>query len=157
MSKAPKALMGLIVLSAALVAFSGAVLAKTELFIRGAKVTKQADGSWSGRGKLAGVSGDVTITGQVELLKTKRHKIQWSWKSGNQQVAGCSVNQVLTRPHGIQLWDGSGRVRKTSSKYRKYKGLPVNLYGPTKKSDLNHATISIRSYKPTKQFPAVRC
>jgi hypothetical protein len=132
-------------------------LAKTDFFIRGANLSKQSDGSWAGNGKLDGVTGKVTITGKVDLLKTKRHKISWSWQSGKRQVSGCSVNQVLARPHGIQLWDGSGTIKKTSGQERKYKGLHINLYGPTKKNDLDHAKISIRSYKPTKQFPATRC
>jgi len=97
----------------------------------------------------------VTITGKVELLKTKRHTITWSWKSGKRVVSGCSVNQVLTRPHGIQLWDGGGRVKQSSE--RKYRDLYINLYGPTKRSDLDHAKLSIRSFTPTKKFPGNRC
>jgi hypothetical protein len=146
-----------VALSVVLGLATGIALAKTEFFIRGAQLTKQADGSWTGTAKLDGVSGKLTVTGKVELLKTKRHKVLWSWKSGQRLVSGCSINQVLTRPHGIQLWDGGGKITKTSSQERKYKGLPVNLYGPTKKSDLAHAKISIRSFTPTKKFPATRC
>ena len=144
-------------LCGALLLAAGAALAETEFFVRGAKLTKQPDGTWAGRGKLGGVTGDVTITGEVELLKTKRHVISWSWESGKQVVSGCSRNSVLTRPHGIQLWDGTGRIKNTTRKYRKYKGLYINLYGPTKRSDLDHAKISIRSYTPSKKFPATRC
>jgi hypothetical protein len=129
----------LVALIAALALTTGAALAKTEFFIRGAKLTKQSDGSWTGSGKLDGVSGKVTITGKVELLKTKGHKISWSWKSGKRLVAGCSTNEVLTRPHGIQLWDGTGKIKTTSRQERKYRGLNINLYGPTKRSDLDHA------------------
>jgi hypothetical protein len=151
-----------IVLAGALagaVAVTGVAAAKTEFFVRGAKLTKQADGSWSGSGKLAGAGGQVTVTGKVELLKTRKHTIKWSWKSGKRLVSGCSVNQVLTRPHGIQLWDGSGRVKQTgnSKSDRKYRGLYINLYGPTKRSDLDHAKLSIHSFTPSRKFPAVRC
>jgi hypothetical protein len=147
----------LVVLFAALALATGPALATTEFFIRGAKLTKQSNGSWTGSGKLDGVTGKVTVTGKVELLKTKRHKLSWSWASGKRLVAGCTVNSVLTRPHGIQLWDGNGRITKTSSQERKYKGLSINLYGPTKRNDLDHAKISIRSYTPSPQFPATRC
>jgi hypothetical protein len=147
----------LVALSAALALATGMALAGTEFFIRGAQLTKRADGSWTGSGKLDGVTGKVKVTGKVELLKTRRHKLQWSWVSGKRLVAGCSVNEILTRPRGIQLWDGAGRITKTSSQERKYRGLYINLYGPTKRSDLDHAKISIRSYTPNKSFPAVRC
>jgi hypothetical protein len=146
-----------VALIAALALATGAALAKAEFFIRGATLTKQSDGSWTGSGKLDGVSGKVTIDGTVDLLKTKRHKISWSWTSGKRRVTGCSVNEVLTRPHGIQLWDGTGKIKTTSSQERKYKGLHVNLYGPTKRKDLNHAKISIRSFTPSRKFPARRC
>jgi hypothetical protein len=33
----------------------------------------------------------------------------------------------------------------------------VALYGPTKRNDLDHAKINIRSYTPTKKFPGQRC
>jgi hypothetical protein len=157
MSRTVKLVIVVVVLSVPLIVHAGTVLAKTEFFIRGAKLTKQSDGSWTGNGKLDGVTGKVTITGKVELLKTKEHEIQWSWVSGKQQVSGCSLNSVLTRPRGKQLWDGNGRIKKTSRRYRKYKGMSINLYGPTRRTDLDHATISIRSYKPSKKFPAVRC
>jgi hypothetical protein len=147
----------LVALSATLMLAIGAALAKTDFFIRSAKLTKQSNGSWTGNGKLDGVTGKVTVTGKVELLKTKRHKLSWSWESGKRLVSGCTINEVLTRPHGIQLWDGTGRIKKTSSQERKYKGLYINLYGPTKRSDLNHAKLSIRSYTPSKKFPAGRC
>jgi hypothetical protein len=146
-----------IALIAALELVTGVAFAKTEFFIRGAKLTKQADGSWTGSGKLGGVTGKMTVTGKVEVLKTKRHKITWSWKSGTRLVSGCSVNEVLTRPHGVQLWDGAGRIKKTSTQERKYRGLYISLYGPTKRNDLDHAQISIRSYTPSKKFPAIRC
>jgi hypothetical protein len=136
---------------------TGVPLAKHEFFIRGAKLSRQADDSWSGKGKLDGVTGTVTITGKVELLKTRRHKLQWKWVAGKRSVAGCSINSILTRPHGIQLWDGGGRIKHANGQDRKYKGLHINLYGPTKRSDLAHAKISIRSYTPSKLFPAVRC
>ena len=148
---------GLVLVFAALALATGAALAKTEFFIQGAKLTKQSDGSWTGTGKLDGIAGKVTVTGTVELLKTKRHKLEWSWVSGKRRVAGCSVNEVLTRPHGIQLWDGGGRIKKTSTQERKYQGLPIGLYGPTKRNDLTHAKISIRSFTPTKKFPVTRC
>ena len=64
---------------------------------------------------------------------------------------------VLTRPHDVQLWDGYGEITKTSARLRKYKRLPVGLYGPTKRNDLKHAKISIRSYKPSAGLPARDC
>jgi hypothetical protein len=157
MPRTSKPFIVFVVLSAALAFATGVALAKTEFFIRGAKLTKQSDGSWTGNGKLDGVNGKVTITGKVELLKTKRHKIQWSWVAGKRNVSGCSINEVLTRPRGIQLWDGGGRIKKTSNQESKYKGLYINLYGPTKRNDLDHAKISIRSYTPTKKFRGNRC
>jgi hypothetical protein len=147
----------LVVLSVVLALGAGVAAAKTEFFIRGAQLTKQTDGSWSGSGKLDGVKGKLTVTGKVELLKTVKHKIQWKWVAGRRLVSGCSVNQVLTRPHGIQLWDGGGRIKKTSRQERKYKGRYIGLYGPTKRNDLNHAKISIRSFTPSRKFPATRC
>lgn len=156
MSRTSKLLIAVVVLAVFAVA-TGAALAKTEFFIRSAKLTKQSDDSWTGTGKLDGVTGKLTITGKVELLKTKRHKLQWSWVAGKRSVSGCSINEVLTRPHGVQLWDGGGKIKKASKQESKYKGLYINLYGPTKKNDLDHAKISIRSFTPSKKFPATRC
>lgn len=141
---------GAVGLAALLAAVAGPATAKKsdQFFIQGAKLTKQADGSWSGPGTLDGVKGTVTITGTVVLLKQQTHNIHWSWVAGSRRVAGCSVEQVLTRPHGIQLWDGGGRITQTSAQERKYKGRQMDLYGPTKASDLGHAQISIREYQP---------
>ena len=63
--------------------------------------------------------------------------------AGKRSVSGCSYNEVLTRPHGVQLWDGSGQITKTSAQERKYKGVHVSLSGPTQRNDLTHAKISV--------------
>lgn len=146
-------------LAAVLAAVAGPATAKKNdlFFIRGAKLTKQADGSWSGPGTLDGVKGNVTITGTVVLLKQQTHTIHWSWVAGSRRVVGCSVEEVLTRPHGIQLWDGGGRITQTSPQERKYKGRRIDLYGPTKASDLEHAQISIREYEPGHGPPPKTC
>jgi hypothetical protein len=130
---------------------------KGEFFIQRAHLTKQDNGSWSGPGTLDGVKGTVTITGTVVLLEQEFHTIHWRWVAGSRRVAGCSVNEVLTRPHGIQLWDGGGRITSTSAKERKYRGRHVALYGPTRRDDLTHAQISIGEYEPSSEFPAQRC
>jgi hypothetical protein len=150
---------GAVGLAVVLAAVAGPATAKKkdEFFIQRAKLTKQADGSWSGRGTLDGVAGTVTITGTVVLLKQEAHHIHWSWVAGGRRVAGCAREEILTRPHGIQLWDGSGRITQTSAQERKYKGRTIALYGPTKASELDHAQISIREYEPGHGPPPSRC
>lgn len=150
---------GAVGLAAVLAAVAGPATAKKNdlFFIQRAKLTKQAGGSWSGPGTLDGVKGTVTITGTVVLLKQQAHNIHWSWVAGARRVAGCSNEQVLTRPHGIQLWDGGGRITQTSAQERRYKGRQMDLYGPTKASDLGHAQISIREYVPGPAPPPQNC
>jgi len=147
---------GLAVLLAA-VAGPATATKKDEFFIQRAKLAKQADDSWSGRGTLDGVAGSVTITGTVVHLKPEKHIIHWSWVAGARRVTGCAAEQVLTRPHGIQLWDGGGRITQTSAQERKYKGRTIALYGPTKASDLEHAQLSIREYEPGHGPPPSKC
>jgi hypothetical protein len=122
---------------------TGTALAHEGFFIQGAALTKQADGSWSGPGTLDGVKGTLTVTGTIVLLKQSGHKIHFTWVAGKRRVSGCSYNEVLTRPHGVQLWDGSGQITKTSAQERKYKGVHVSLSGPTQRNDLKHARISV--------------
>ena len=134
-----------------------AVAKEGEFFIQGAQLTKQSSTTWSGPATLDGVKGRLTLTGTIVLLKQQEHRIRFRWVAGKRLVEGCSFNQVLTRPHDVQLWDGSGEITKTSTRLRKYKGLPVSLYGPTKRNDLKHAKISVRSYKPSARLPARDC
>ena len=122
---------------------TGAALAHNGFLIHAAPLTKQPDGSWSGPGTLDGVKGTLTLTGTVVLLKQSGHKIHFTWVAGKRRVSGCSYNEVLTRPHGVQLWDGGGQITKTSAQERKYKGVHVSLSGPTKSDDLTHAKISV--------------
>src|SRR3954468_18384169 len=146
-----------VAITAALALTSGiAVAKKGEFFIQGAKLAKQADGSWTGPGTLDGVKGTVTITGKLDPAtdgvqfgsKEGRHRLQWSWVAGKRRVAGCSINQILIRPHGVLLWDGSGKITRTSALERRYKGRRVALAGPTKSSDVTHAQISISHPPP---------
>ena len=67
------------------------------------------------------------------------------------------AEEVLTRPHGVQLWDGGGRITQTSAQERKYKGRKTVLYGPTKAGDLDHAQISIREFEPGHGPPPKNC
>ena len=122
---------------------AGAAVAHKGFFIQGAALTKQPDGSWSGPGTLDGVKGTLTVTGTIVLLKQSGHKIHFTWVAGKRRVSGCSYNEVLTRPHGVQLWDGGGQITKTSAQERKYKGVHVSLSGPTQRNDLKHAKISV--------------
>ena len=122
-------------------------LPKGWFFIQRAKLTKQADGSWSGPGTLDGIKGTLTIRGTVH----------WAWVAGKRRVAGCAVEEVLTRPHGVQLWDGYGRITTTSAQERKYRGRHVGVYGPTKRDDLTHAQISVAQAQPHPGLRAVNC
>jgi hypothetical protein len=122
---------------------SGVALAHSGFFIQGAQLTKQPDSSWSGPGTLDGVKGTLTIKGPILLLKQEQHRIRFTWVAGKRSVSGCSFNEVLTRPHGVQLWDGAGQISKTSAQERKYKGVHVSVTGPTQRDDLAHAKISI--------------
>jgi hypothetical protein len=127
---------------------------KREFFIQRAKLTKQADGSWTGRGTLDGVKGKLTLTGApdpsteaVEFdAKGGFHKLHWTWTAGKRRVAGCSRERIIIRPHGVLLWDGGGKITKTSRRERKYLGRKVGVYGPTKSSDPSHAQISIHEF-----------
>jgi hypothetical protein len=143
-----------IAVTAALALTSGIAAAKTkgEFFIQRAKVTQQTDGSWSGSGTLDGVKGTLTITGApdpstdaVEFeSKEGFHKLHWTWVAGKRRVTGCSRERIISRPNGILLWDGGGKITKTSARERTYLGRKVAFYGPTKQSDPTSAQISIR-------------
>jgi hypothetical protein len=122
---------------------SGVALAHNGFLIHGAQLTKQPDGSWTGPGTLDGVKGTLTLNGTILLLKQEGHRIRFTWVAGKRRVSGCSYNEVLTRPHGVQLWDGGGQITKTSAQERKYKGVHVSLSGPTQRDDLTHAKISV--------------
>jgi hypothetical protein len=122
---------------------TGVALAHSGFFIQGAQLTKQPDGSWSGPGTLDGVKGTLTIKGPILLLKQETHRIRFTWVAGKRSVSGCSYNEVLTRPHGVQLWDGSGQITKNSAQESKYKGVHVSVTGPTQRNDLTHAKISV--------------
>ena len=151
-------IVGLVVLAAVSVLATGVALAKSRFFIQGAELTKQSDGSWAGRGMLDGVKGKLTITGTIDLASNEEpHKIHFRWKAGKRVVAGCSVNEILQRPHGVMLWEGNGRITTTSRMERKYQGLHVHLTGPTKSDDLSHAKISVSSYTRSSTSPAVNC
>ena len=131
---------------------------KGEFFIQGAKLAKQADGSWSGPGTLDGVKGTLTLTGAPDPAtdavefesKGGVHSLRWKWVAGRRSVAGCSRERVIIRPHGVLLWDGGGRITKTSAQERKYKGRKVGVYGPTQSSDPSHAQISIHQFDQQK-------
>ena len=141
---------------AAVVLSTGTSTAKSkdEFFIQRAKLTKQADGSWSGRGTLDGVKGRLTLTGApdpatdpVEFdAKSGFHKLHWTWAAGKRRVEGCSRERIIIRPHGALLWDGGGEITKTSRSERKYLGRKVGVYGPSNSSDPGHAQISIHEF-----------
>lgn len=136
---------------AVLVLCTGVAAAHTGFFIRGATLTRQSDGSWSGPGTLDGVKGTLTLTGPIVLLQDVRHRIRFTWVAGKRMVSGCAINEVLTRPHGVQLWQGGGLITKTSAQERKYQGIHVGLYGPTQRADLQHAKLSVAA-ETHKQF-----
>jgi hypothetical protein len=144
----------------AALALPGGVAAakKGEFFIQGAKLAKQTDGSWSGPGTLDGVKGTLTMTGAPDPAtdavefesKSGVHNLRWTWSAGKRSVTGCSRERVIVRPHGVLLWDGVGRITKTSHLERKYKGRKVGVYGPTQSSDPSHAKISIHQFDKQK-------
>lgn len=135
----------------------GVAFAKAEFFIQGARLTKQNSRTWTGPATLDGVKGRLTVTGTIVLLTPQEHRVRFRWAAGKRFVSGCSYNAVLTRPHGVQLWDGSGQITHTSRRQRKYKGVHVALYGPTRRNDLKHAKISIRSFAPSRDLPTRDC
>ena len=149
----PLAALAVLMLTAAV----AVALPKGYFFIQRANLTKQADGSWSGPGTLDGIKGTLTISGTVVLLTQQKHTIHWKWVAGKRRVAGCAVEEVLTRPHDVQLWDGFGRITTTSAQERKYQGRHVGVYGPTKRDDLTHAQISVAQPQPHPGLPVVNC
>jgi hypothetical protein len=158
--RAGAATLCLVLLGAVVTASDGTGVAaarkKGEFFIQRAKLTKQADGSWSGPGTLDGVRGTLTMTGApdpstdaVEFeSKAGFRNLHWTWVASKRRVAGCSRERIIIRPHGVLLWDGGGKVTKTSLKERKYLGRKVGVYGPTQSSDPTHAQVSIREFAP---------
>jgi hypothetical protein len=153
-----RGLIGLVVITAVTAFAAGAALAKSVLSIHGVTLTQQPDSSWTGPATLDGRKGKLTVTGTIDLASNgEPHTIKFSWKAGKRLVAGCSVNEILQRPHGIMLWDGLGRITKTSRKERKYQGLHIGLTGPTHSGDESHAKVNVFSYKPSTTFPAVNC
>jgi hypothetical protein len=148
----------LITLGAIGVLSAGVAIAASGFFIQGAQLTRQPDGSWTGPAKLDGVTGTLTLTGKIDVMKVgERHKIHFRWTAGKRLVAGCSYEQWLSRPHDVRLWGGSGQITKTSKQERQYHGVHVGLYGATQRSDLQHANISVGAYTPTPSFPAHDC
>jgi hypothetical protein len=136
---------------------AGIAGAHTGFFIQGAQLTLRPDGSWSGPGVLDGVRGKLTLTGKIVLLKTEPHRIHFTWVAGKRRVSGCAYTEVLTRPHGVQLWDGGGQITSTSRPERKYQGVHVSLAGPTRRDDLQHAKISIGRATPHPDQPLRSC
>jgi hypothetical protein len=134
-----------------------AAAAHTGFRIHKSRLTVQSDGSWTGPGMLDGVKGTLTLTGKIVVLNQEMHKIQFTWKAGKRVVSGCSYNEILTRPHGTQLWDGVGQITKTSKQERKYQSIHVYLSGPTKRNDLTHATITIGASGPLAGQPNRNC
>jgi hypothetical protein len=143
-----------VAVTTALALTSGVAVAKDkgEFFIQRAQLSTQAQGTWTGPGTLDGVKGTLTITGapdpSTDAVEFERqegfHKLRWTWVGGKRRVAGCSRERIITRPNGVLLWDGGGKITKTSLKERQYVGRKVSVYGPTKQSDPTHAQISIR-------------
>jgi hypothetical protein len=153
-----RAAVPLVMVSAVTALGTGTALAKSAFYIHGVKLTRQSDSSWTGLGRLDGRKGKLTVTGPIDLSSNEEQQtIHFRWKAGKRIVAGCTVNEILQRPHGIILWDGLGRITSTSRKERKYQGLHVSLTGPTKSDDQSHAKLTIGSYKPNSTFPAVNC
>ncbi|MEA2311236.1 MAG: hypothetical protein QOE28_1204 [Solirubrobacteraceae bacterium] len=153
-----RGLAGLVVIAAVMAFAAGAALAKSALSIHGVTLTQQPDSSWTGPATLDGRKGKLTVTGPIDLASDgKPRTIKFTWKAGKRVVAGCSVNEILQRPHGVMLWDGLGRITRTSRTERKYQGLHISLTGPTHSGDLSHAKVTVASYKPSTTFPAVNC
>ena len=153
-----RGLVGLVVISAVMALAAGAAVAKTAFRLHGVTLTRQPDSSWTGSARLDGRKGKLTVTGPIDLASNGQPQtIHFSWKAGKRAVAGCTVNEILQRPHGVMLWDGLGRITKTSRKERKYQGLHVGLTGPTHSGDERHAKVTVVSYRPSTTFPAVHC
>jgi hypothetical protein len=153
-----RGLVGLVVVSAVTALAAGSALAKGALSIHGVTLTHQPDSSWTGPATLDGRKGKLTVTGPIDLASNEQPQtIHFKWKAGKRVVAGCTVNEILQRPHGVMLWDGLGRITRTSRKERKYQGLHVSLTGPTHSGDESHAKVTVASYKPSTTFPAVKC
>ena len=141
-----------VAVAAALALTPGLAAAKRgEFFIQRAKLTRHADGVWSGRATLDGVRGTLRMTGApdpatdaVEFSsKGGFRTLRWTWVAGKRRVAGCSRERIIVRPHGRLLWDGGGRITGTSAQERRYRGRKVGVYGPSQQSDPTHAQISI--------------
>ena len=149
---------GLVVISTVMALAAGAAIARTTFSIHGVTLTRQPDSSWTGPATLDGRTGKLTVTGPIDLASNEQPQtIHFKWKAGKRVVEGCTVNEILQRPHGVMLWDGLGRITRTSRKERKYRGLHVGLTGPTHLGDESHAKVTVSSYKPSMSFPAVKC
>ena len=158
MRRTTRGLAGLVVISAVMALAAGSAVARTSFSLHGVTLTRQPDSSWTGPATLDGRKGKLTVTGTIDLASNEQPwTIQFKWKAGKRVLAGCTVNEILQRPHGVMLWDGLGRITRTSRKERKYQGLHVGLTGPTHAGDEGHAKVSISSYKPSASFPAVKC
>ena len=149
---------GLALISAAMALAAGSAVAATGFSLHGVTLTRQPDSSWTGPATLDGRKGKLTVTGPIDLASNEQPQtIHFKWKAGKRVVEGCTRNEILQRPHGVMLWDGLGRITRTSGKERKYQGLHVSLTGPTHSGDEGHAKVTVTSYKPSTSFPAVKC
>ena len=158
MRRTTRGIAGLVVISAVMALAAGSAVAASGFRLHGVTLTRQPDSSWTGPATLDGRKGKLTVTGPVDLASNGQPQtIHFKWKAGKRVVEGCTRNEILQRPHGVMLWDGLGRITRTSRKERKYKGFHVSLTGPTHSGDESHAKVSISSYKPSTSFPAVKC
>jgi hypothetical protein len=137
---------------------------KGKFFIQRAKLTKQDNGAWSGPATLDGVKGKLTLTDAPDPAtdavqfdaKGGVRTLHWTWAAGKRRVAGCSRDRIIIRPNGVLLWDGDGKITRTSAQEHKYQGRHTAVYGPTKKSDPTHAQISVAELQPGQRTHSCR-
>jgi hypothetical protein len=135
----------LALLAVAGAAGSAAAAAGPQLQVRAAELTQTDATTWTGAvsSKQLG-KGQLRLTGKVTFLpKESEHpprttlRFHATFKKGT--LDGCFLNGMFLRPGNRQVWDGPGRITKTSSALRSYRGLSLREGGLTMTDDLQHA------------------
>jgi hypothetical protein len=122
---------------------SPATTPAVKLGVRGAVLTRSADGSWAGAALSPQLGGGyMTLTGKVVFRPDTEPshgiiRFRVTFKEG--WLRGCLQNTVLLRPGNRYVWDGPGRITSTSASLRRYRGIRVYGGGLTMADDLTHA------------------
>jgi hypothetical protein len=119
------------------------------------RLTRVAAGAWRGEATGPGGPGTLTITGTVDLSRTRccgspqrpgsfsEHVVRFSWLTTIGKVEGCINNGIYRRPHGRWVWDGVGHVTTATGQLSRYRDRGATIAGRTLLTSPDAADIHI--------------